>query len=218
MHEFNFFIWLGERVGFLSWINEENIHMVSSAFVALILVPLAMIAFKSLRRTEEHLVPSGKLTVAGLFDVISEGLLKLMEGVMGERAIKYLPLIGTLFIYIFVSNLLGLLPGFVPPTDNINTNLPCALVVFFCYHYMGVKEHGFKKYLKHFAGPILWLAPLIFSIELISHCVRPISLSVRLFGNITGDHVVLGLWLSAYESRPGIKFLWYDVPHVAVSL
>lgn len=194
MHEFNFFIWLGKQVTWLSWVNESTVHIVSALFVLLVILVLALIAFKSLKNTEEHIVPSSKFSIAGMFDVASEGLLKLMEGVMGDKALKFLPLIGTIFIYIFVCNLLSLLPGFIPPTDNINTNIPCALIVFFYYHFMGIREHGFKKYFKHFAGPIIWLAPLLFSIELISHCVRPLSLSVRLFGNITGDHVVLGIF------------------------
>jgi len=89
---------------------------------------------------------------------------------------------------------LGLIPGFLPPTDNINTNLAIALTVFVYYHIMGIKAHGVKNYLKHFMGPILWLGPLMIVIELIGHCVRPISLSLRLFGNITGDHLVLGIF------------------------
>jgi F-type H+-transporting ATPase subunit a len=82
----------------------------------------------------------------------------------------------------------------LPPTDNINTNIPCAIIVFLYYNFVGIREQGFIKYFKHFAGPIIWLAPLMFSIELISHLVRPLSLSVRLFGNITGDHMVLGIF------------------------
>ena len=194
MHEFNFLIWLGERVMLLSWINEDTIHIASAGFVAVVLLLLAFIANRSLRLAERHIVPSKRFSIAGLFDAASEGVLKLMEGVMHERAIKFLPLIGSVFFYIFFCNLLSLIPGFVPPTDNINTNLPCSVTVFMYYNVMGIKEHGVKGYLKHFAGPIIWLAPLMFSIEIISHCVRPISLSVRLFGNITGDHMVLGMF------------------------
>jgi F-type H+-transporting ATPase subunit a len=85
-------------------------------------------------------------------------------------------------------------PGFYPPTENINTNLACALVVFVYYNYHGIKEQGIKKYLQHMAGPVIWLMPLIFCIELVSHAVRPVSLSVRLLGNIVGDHMVLGMF------------------------
>ncbi len=88
---------------------------------------------------------------------------------------------------------MGLIPGFLPPTDNLNTNVACSLTVFLFYNYHGFKAHGFG-YIKHFMGPVIWLAPLMFVIEVISHLVRPASLSVRLFGNIAGDHLVLNIF------------------------
>ena len=194
MHETNILIWLGERIRPLSWIDESTVHIASAALAAIILLILAVFAHFSLRKTEKHLIPSSKMTISGIFDVVSEGILKMMEGVMGKGAIRYLPLIGTLFLYIFFCNLFSVIPGLVPPTDNINTNIPCAVIVFFYYNIVGIKEQGLKKYLGHFAGPIIWLAPLLFAIELSSHLVRPLSLSVRLFGNITGDHMVLGIF------------------------
>ena len=194
MHDFNILIWLGQKLSILSWVNVSTVHIASAGFVAVLLIILSIVANRKLRHIDKFVVPPRKFSIAGLFDVITEGILKLMEGVMGERAVKFLPVIGSVFIYIFVCNLLSLVPGFLPPTDNINTNLPCALTVFVYYHVMGIKEQGLKGYLKHFAGPIIWLAPLMFSLEIVSHCVRPISLSVRLFGNITGDHMVLGIF------------------------
>ncbi len=194
MHEFNILIWLGERISWLSWVDESTIHIASAAFVAVILLVLAVIGGLKLRKAEKYIVPSGKISLISTFDAAAEAILKLLEGVMGEEAIKYLPLIGSIFFYIFFCNLLSVIPGFVPPTDNINTNIPIALTVFVYYHTVGIREHGLKGYLRHFAGPIIWLAPLMFSLEMISHCVRPVSLSVRLFGNITGDHMVLGIF------------------------
>lgn len=194
MHEFNLLIWLGEKISLMSWINEHNVHVASAGVVAIVILILGLIVRIKMRNPEKYIIPSKRLGIVWVFDAASEALLNLMEGIIGNHAIKYLPLIGSLFIYIFFCNLLSVIPGFAPPTDNINTNLPCALTVFLYYNYMGVKEHGFVNYFKHFAGPVLWLAPLMFTVELISHCVRPISLSVRLFGNIMGDHVVLGIF------------------------
>ena len=114
---------------------------------------------------------------------------------------------GALFIYILFSNLLGLIPGFLPPTDNLNTNVACALTVFIFYNYQGFKAHGFA-YLKHFMGPIWWLAPIMVVIEVISHLVRPASLSVRLFGNISGDHLVLGIFSSLVPIGVPVIFLF----------
>jgi F-type H+-transporting ATPase subunit a len=203
MHEFNFLIWLGEHVKILSWINEHTIHIASAGFIAVVLLIISFLAGLKLRNIEKCLIPPKKISLASLFDTVAEGILNILEGVMparqggggGEsRAIKFFPLIGSIFIYIFCCNLLSVIPGFVPPTDNINTNLPIALTIFVYYHFMGFREHGIKGYMKHFAGPIVWLAPLMFSLEIVSHCVRPVSLSVRLFGNITGDHMVLGIF------------------------
>lgn len=194
MEDLNVLISLGRHVSWLSWIDMHTIHIASAAFVAVILLGLGTVAGIRLRKTERYIVPSAKMTLAGTFECYGEAMFGLLEGIMGPAAIKHLPLIGSIFLYILFCNLLSVIPGFIPPTDNINTNLPIALVVFFYYNAVGIKEQGIRRYLKHMAGPIIWLAPLMFAIELISHCVRPISLSVRLFGNETGDHMVSGIF------------------------
>ncbi len=186
----NHFSWLGH---FLK-IDEHYIHVPHAAFTAIVLLLLGLIAYLRFRKTETALVPGSKLSVPNLFEVGCESILGLMEGIMGPDAKKYFPLIGTLFIYIFVNNLLGVIPGFLPPTDNINTNLGCSIVVFIYFNYVGIREQGLIPYLKHFAGPIIYLAPLMFIIEMISVLVRPMSLALRLFGNMTGDHLVLGIF------------------------
>lgn len=189
MHHFSWFS--------LAWdkITHENIHVFSTLLVTLILIGLALIVRKKFLQTDQALIPDGKTSLSNVLEVAIEGILSLMEGVLGpENARRFFPLIGTLFIFIFVSNLMGVIPGFLPPTDNVNTNLACALCVFVFYNYMGIKESGLKNYLKHFMGPILALAPLMIPIEIISHVVRPVSLTLRLFGNITGDHLVLGIF------------------------
>lgn len=169
-------------------------HIISAATVGLFLIAVALIANRKLARTEQCLIPGDKPTPSTLFELIVESLLNLMEGVLGDKAQKFFPLIGALFIYIFTCNLIGLIPGLAPPTENINTNAACAIVVFLYYNYMGIREQGLVHYLKHFMGPVIWLGPLMLVIELISHAVRPVSLSIRLFGNMTGDHMVLGVF------------------------
>ena len=189
MHDFT---WFGLISG--GRINHHNIHVFSSGLVVVFLIVSALLVHRKLKRVEERLVPAPKTTLVNLFESAVENLLGLMRGIVGADAPKYLPLIGSLFIYIFLCNVLALIPGFLPPTDNINTNFACALTVFVYYHVMGIRTHGLKGYLKHFMGPILWLGPLMFVIEMIGHLVRPVSLSLRLFGNITGDHLVLGIF------------------------
>ena len=174
-------------------------HQVSMGLFVLVLICLlSYVAFKKQADDpkEDRLVPSDRLTLRNVFELFTEMVLKFLDGILGHRGREFLPLIGTLGFFIFFSNLLGLVPGFLPPTDNLNTTVACALVIFIATHYYGVKAHG-VKYLKHFLGPVLWLAPLMLPIELISHLARVLSLSMRLFGNIMADHMLLGLTLAA---------------------
>lgn len=112
-----------------------------------------------------------------------------------DLARKYLPLVATVGLFVFISNVVGIIPGFESPTSNINVTLPLALVVFFYYNYEGIRENGAKAYFAHFAGPVPMLAPLMFPIEIVSHISRIISLSFRLFGNIKGDDLFLWVLL-----------------------
>jgi F-type H+-transporting ATPase subunit a len=115
----------------------------------------------------------------------------MMKDMIGPTWRRYFPLVGTLGIFILLSNLMGLIPIFKSPTSNINTTVACALTVFVYYHFQGIREHGLIKYLKHFAGPVWWLAPLFIPVELIGHFSRPLSLSIRLFGNIFGEDTII---------------------------
>jgi len=186
--------WIAKELSIPVQINEENLHIATAVFVAVILTIASFLAWRRLRKTDENIIPSRKFSFATLFELMVESLLHLMEDIIGPKARKHLPLIGTLFIYILTCNLIGVAPGFVPPTDNINTNFACAICVFLYYNFAGIREHGLLKYFRHMAGPVIWLAPLMITIELTSHLVRPVSLSVRLFGNMMGDHVVLGIF------------------------
>jgi len=131
-----------------------------------------------------------------ILEFLVETLQGFLEAMMGPKGKRYLPLIGTLVLFILLSNLLGLIPGFHSPTNNLNTTVACALVVFFSTHLIGIKEQGFRQYLKHFTGPIWWLAPIMVPVEVIGHLARPVSLSIRLFGNIFGEDTVLLILLS----------------------
>ncbi len=136
-----------------------------------------------------QLVPTGSQNALEAFIA---GIIAMGADTMGEKnARRYLPLIGTLALVIFVSNMIGVIPGFEAPTSNINFTLSLALIVFVYYNYVGIKLNGFINYFKHFMGPMPVLAPLMFPIEIISHISRIISLSFRLFGSIRGDDMFL---------------------------
>lgn len=164
-------------------------HNVSYAFlVSIILITVSVIVKGSMR-----LVPTG---IQNFVETIVETFLKLAEDNIGHHWGKTLfPLMGTLFMFILLSNFMGLIPGFSSPTSNINTNAAMAIPVFLATHYYGIKVHGIK-YINHFLGPIrsvyaLPLMILMFFIELIGHLLRPITLSVRLFGNMIAKHIIL---------------------------
>jgi F-type H+-transporting ATPase subunit a len=138
------------------------------------------------------MVPGG---LQNFMEVVVSGLENLVEETMGHKGKAYFPLIATFALFILTSNLLGLIPGFFPPTANLNTNVALALIVFFMTHIIGLKEHG-THYIKHFTGPIIWLAPLMIIIEMIGHLARPLSLSLRLFGNMYGHEIVLMIFFT----------------------
>lgn len=173
-----------------------NYDHIISAVLIVVLVSLAAVKIKSSLKKPEAVLPDDKLTIRNIFEILTiDFLLDLLTGVLGsrEKAIRFFPLLATSFIFILFINLLGLIPGFLPPSGNFNTTSACAIIIFIMYNYYGFREHGIG-YLKHFVGPVVWLAPLFIPIEIISNIVRPLSLSLRLFWNMTGDHLVLGIF------------------------
>jgi F-type H+-transporting ATPase subunit a len=180
------------------FVHEENLHVVTSIFVVLLLFVAAFLVWRNFRFTEKWIIPSKKLTLGNIFEAIIEFFYDKSREMIGDKGPKYVPFIGTVFIYILVCDLLGLIPGFIPPTENMNTNLACALIVFVATHYFGIREHGFK-YVKKFMAPVsgifgIFLSLIFFPIEIFSNLFRPMSLSIRLFGNINGDHTVMSIF------------------------
>jgi F-type H+-transporting ATPase subunit a len=169
-------------------------HVFSTAVVVLLLTVMAWIARAHFSQ-KDAVVPPERFGVANFFELTVETLLGLMTNIIGRDARRYFPLVGGLGFYVFFSNIIGLVPGLAPPTDNLNTTAGCGLVVFLYYNYQGLRSNGLN-HIAHMANPsgVWWgwfLAPLMFPIELFSHLVRPISLAMRLMGNMIGDHAVL---------------------------
>jgi F-type H+-transporting ATPase subunit a len=154
-----------------------------------LLVAVLVLGFCYLVTRRLSLVPTGRQSFV---ELIIEGLSGFLTEMIGHEGPRYLPIIAGIFLFILVSNLLGVVPGFVSPTSNINTTLALALVAFFSYHIMGIRAKGLR-YFKDFLGPVWWMAPLMLPLEIISHVARIISLSFRLFGNIRGDEIVVGI-------------------------
>ena len=168
-------------------------HLVPDYIVMCLFVALFLILFLGLSARKISFVPSKRQSILELIIQTFEGLL---ADTVGEEGNKYLPLIATVGLFILCSNLIGLIPGFMSPTSKLNVTAGCALVVFVYYHWQGIRAQGLLKYLKHFAGPVPLLAPLMIPIEVISHFSRPVSLSIRLFGNIFAEEVLIVIMAS----------------------
>ena len=150
-------------------------------------IMLGFVALAFALRGGYKMAPEG---LQNLVEYMVQGLAEYADSVMGHEGRRYFPLIGALAFFIFCSNMIGVLPGCVAPTSNLNTTLALALIVFLLYQFVGIYTHGFS-YVKQFLGPVWWLMPLMIPIEIISHLARPVSLSMRLFGNVRGDELVI---------------------------
>jgi len=160
-------------------------HLILAAGLILLLAKYASSTMRA--------VPTG---TQNFMEAFIEGAISMGKDTIGEeKARQYLPLVLTVGLFVLISNLIGIIPGFESPTSNINVTLPLALVVFIYYNYEGIRVNGVKKYFAHFMGPVPILAPLMFPIEIVSHISRIISLSFRLFGNIKGDDLFLWVLL-----------------------
>ncbi len=166
-----------------------------SMLVIALVVYLAVTVRGEFRNLNESVVPDETLTTRTFFEAFFGYFYTLAKDVMGAKnAKRYFPLIGGSAAFIFFSNSFALLPGFTPPTSNLNVTLGCALAVFLYFNYQGLQENGWG-YIKHLAGPVWYLSWLIFPIEVISTCVRPVTLSIRLMINMAVDHLVATIFL-----------------------
>jgi F-type H+-transporting ATPase subunit a len=191
-HKFVIAEWIN---GFLRWfLGLLNVHVehgkdiIPSHIVFAIIATLILIVFFKLVVKNLSIFP-------GKMQNVLEGLYKFFQGLVddmiGHEGRKFIPVLATLGLFITVSNLMGLFPEMASPTANLNTTVGCAIFIFLYYHYQGVRKHGVIGYIKTFMGPVWWLAWLFFPIEVVSHFSRPLSLSMRLFGNIFGEDLVI---------------------------
>ena len=155
---------------------------------AVILIVLAYFGGRKYRQSK-MVEPSGKLDFSTFFEIVVGGVFSFMKGFISDKAKPMFFLMGSIAFFILFNNLIGSIPGFNPPTDQFNVTIVLGPIIFIATHVVGIAVHG-GSYYKQFVGPLWWLSWLILPIEIISHFVRPLSLALRLFGNITGDHRV----------------------------
>jgi F-type H+-transporting ATPase subunit a len=180
-HPYMFFVKLFELIGLGAFAHHYP-HVIYSWVVMIFLIVTGGLAVKGI-----GMIPSKG---QNFWEIVIGGMEEFMVDLTGDEGRWFFPLIATVFVYVAACNLSGLLPGFYPPTASLNTTASCALVVVIFTHIIGLKYHG-AAYIKHFLGPVWWMVPIIFPIEVIGHLARIMSLSFRLFGNMMGHELVL---------------------------
>jgi len=182
----------------LTWSDFFVPHQLYPLFYALlsglIFLGLVFLGRYSLLRNEKSHIPEGVFNIKAFFELFVEQLAGLSDSIVGKEGRPMLPLFCFFFLFIWIQNLLGLIPGFLPPTQNLNSTFALGVLSFIAYNIYGFREHGWA-YLKQFLGPVMLLAPLFIFIEVLSHVFRSVSLGFRLFGNMVGDHIVIGIFL-----------------------
>src|SRR5262245_18773723 len=181
-------------------------HTFTALVVAILLIVMAVLARRSLLRAVDAVVPDEGLNLRNLVELLVEFIVGVVDSIIGKKGRKFVPWFGSFFFFILIANLIGLVPGFSPPTSNLNTTLGLGIVSFLAYNILGVRAHG-VGYLKHFMGPVLFLAPLFIVLEGVSHLVRPVSLGLRLFGNMFGDHLAVEIFTDL--TKLGVPVIFY---------
>lgn len=170
----------------------------ASAFAVFLLASIAILSgyakMKPEQMSDEEILPPKKFGFIAFIELCWSVVSSTLESTIGEKNwMRFVGVLGGTFFVLIVSNLSGVLPGFSPATSSMSFTFAAAIAIFVYFNYYGIKESGFD-YIKHLAGPVLWMAPLMFVIEFISLMSRPVSLSLRIFGNISGDHFVFAIF------------------------
>jgi F-type H+-transporting ATPase subunit a len=193
-------------------VTHETVHVATGLTVGSLLIAGAVAGRVALGSGEKAVEPAATFSIKGFYESILEFVVGVAEMVIGEEGKKFVPMFAAIFFFVLMHNFVGLLPGMTPATDNINLTLALGLFSFIVYNYYGFKEHGIA-YLKQFLGPVLLLAPMMVLIELVGHMVRPLTLGLRLYGNIMADHTVVSVFVGMFE-----KMWFIPVPAVFYGL
>ena len=186
-------------------VGHDYIHIATLIIVSCLIMLFGVIGRLSLGNGEASIVPTNKFSIRGILEIFTEYIGGLANQVIGHHGRVFAPYFTAIFTYILFNNLIGLVPGMTPATENFNTTFAFGVFSFFAYNVIGIKEGGLG-YLKHFFGPVMLLAPLMFIIEIISHIIRPLTLGLRLANVMTGDHTVLSVFLNLFPVGPAIPF------------
>lgn len=174
------------------WRQAFSFDVPDHVIMALVVLLISCILFPLVSRRISKENPGG---LQQMLELVVSGLKGLLHEIIGPHSERFLYIIGAFAVFIFISNIMGLFFFLQPPTGNVNTTFALSLIAFLYYNYQGIKTQGFGHYIGHFAGPVPLIAPLMFPIELIGHFARILSLGMRLFGNIFGEHTATGIFM-----------------------
>ena len=201
---------LAKFMGLGSFVEHGQVSLPDHAVMLTFVVVLLMILVPLLRKGLSIDRPRHGQQV---LELVVEALRGMLDDVVGHGGRKYLPIIGNFAVLIFCCNFMGLLPGLTAPTASLNVTLALGALSFLYYNTAGFRESG-VKYLAHFWGPVAFLGPLMLVIEAFSHVFRPVSLAIRLYGNMSGEHILGGVFLNDLGAYPII----YPVPVMGLGL
>lgn len=177
-------------------LEPDNAKIATAIILGLVLIITGCILKRRLNtssKIDNEVVPTGKFSCFSFFDFFVEKFISFYDSVVGDKERAHLPFIATVFMFILFSNLLGLIPGVPAITSTVQVNVAMAIVTFIYFNFQGVKAHGFLGYLKHFCGPLLALSWFMFPLEIFSTTLRILTLNLRLYWNITADHLMLSI-------------------------
>jgi F-type H+-transporting ATPase subunit a len=195
----------------VKWVNDVlgGRFVVPPHVVMETIVVIALIVIFAILRTRYSVESPGRLQQA--FELFVEFVDEQLESNVGHEGHKYLGIVGTFAVFLISCNQLGLIPGLMSPTSNVNVPAGCAVVVFLYYQFQGLRKQGLVNYVKHFMGPVWWLAPLMLPIELISHFARPATLTIRLFANIMAEELVIAIFFGLFPLIVPLPFMAFAI-------
>ena len=185
----------------------RHAHLFSAVVGVLLIMAVVILSRRGLKKTSS-LEPAQQLSLKAGMEFFISFIVNMSDSVIGPAGRKMAPVFGAIFLIIWFQNLFTLLPGFTAATDNLNATLALGVCSFGLYNYYGIKQHGFS-YIRQFLGPLLLIAPFMFVLELITHIMRPVSLALRLYGNMMGDHAVLSAFVDMVPF--GVPVIFYFV-------
>ena len=180
-------------VGYDHHVAERVVVIAGGLFTLVVCLIAGLVYSSSVKKAGSDVVPDGRFNIRTVLDMAMDLVVGISKDNLGDAWKTYTPLLAGIFMFIVVSNLGGLIPGFLPATESLSNNLAMGATVFLVYNIAGLREHG-VHYIKQFTGPMMAIAPLMLIIELIGHVFRPVSLSLRLMGNVFADHLLVGIF------------------------